>query len=47
MNSREPRSKMGLIDHELNYLAKILLCIMCGMAFTIVLTDEVSSQWFL
>ena len=43
MNSREPRSKMGVLDQELNYLAKILLFIMCGMAFVIVLASGVST----
>ena len=36
LNSRSPRSKVGKLENELNFLSKILFLIMCGLAFLII-----------
>ena len=46
MNSREPRTKIGLLDCELNYLSKILFFCMCCMALVIVFINGINTRWF-
>jgi phospholipid-translocating ATPase len=47
LNSREPRSKMGRIDQELNYLSKLLCAFLCDIAFIIVLCKGFKDMWLL
>lgn len=47
MNSSEPRSKMGVLDSELNYLSKVLFCVMCVLAFIIIFCSGFNDAWFL
>lgn len=46
MNSREPRSKMGMLDKELNFLSKALFIFMCSAAAMVVLiADDDEANW--
>jgi len=36
MNSKQPTSKTGLLDQEINFLSKVLFVFMCILAFVIV-----------
>ena len=39
MNSKMPRSKIGLIDQEINFLSKILFLLMLVIAAIIITMD--------
>ncbi|CAD8114795.1 unnamed protein product [Paramecium sonneborni] len=47
LNSREPRTKMGRLDNELNQLAKLLCVLLVCTAFTIVLSSGFQNEWLL
>jgi len=46
MNSKSPRSKVGLIDWEINFLSKVLFLFMVLIAFIIVVMDHFSGEWY-
>ena len=46
MNSKMPRSKVGLIDWEINFLSKVLFLMMLVVSFVIVVMDNFSGQWY-
>lgn len=39
MNSKQPRSKVGLLDQEINFLSKVLFALMMGIAAIIIIMD--------
>jgi phospholipid-translocating ATPase len=41
MSSKKPRSKVGSLDIEINYLAKVLFCLMIFLALVIVFMDGI------
>ena len=45
MNSKGPRSKIGLIDEEINFLSKILFILMLFFAGTIVVLNGFHGNW--
>lgn len=45
MNSNAPRSKIGLIDMEINFLSKILFILMLFFAGTIVVLNGFHGNW--
>lgn len=45
MNSREPRSKMGKLDRELNFISKFLFMFMCILATIIVGVEGFKDDW--
>lgn len=47
MNSKQPTSKTGLLDNEINFLSKVLFLFMCGLAFVIVFMNGFYAQWYL
>lgn len=47
MNSKDPRTKMGLVDMELNKLSKICLLIMCGLAAMIIIFKGFGYNWLI
>jgi len=47
MNSREPRSKVGKLDQEVNFLSKILFCVMVGLSLFLVILDGFSGRWYI
>lgn len=47
MNSKQPSSKTGLLDNEINFLSKVLFLFMCGLAFAIVFMNGFYAQWYL
>jgi len=47
MNSKMPRSKVGLLDQEINYLSKILLCVMLGISAIMIILDGFRGSWYL
>ena len=46
MSSKVPRSKTGLLDFEVNRLAKILFGLMMLLSFLIVLLDSFIGSWY-
>ena len=47
MNSREPNTKIGRFDMEVNYLSKVLFVIMLVLAFIMNVYNELNWLWFL
>ena len=47
MNSKEARTKVGQIDHELNMLSKLLLMFMMFLSFLMVFINGFQSSWFI
>lgn len=47
MNSHDARQKMGKTDSELNYLSKVLFCLMIILAILIVLSGGLGEYWIL
>jgi phospholipid-translocating ATPase len=47
MNSKSPSSKVGLLDLEVNYLAKVLFLLMVAMAATIVILNGFHASWYI
>lgn len=47
MNSKSPSSKVGLIDLEINFLAKVLFMLMVVMAATIVILNGFHASWYI
>lgn len=45
MNTSSPSNKMGLLDHELNHLSKILFALMGALAFLLVALRGFTGQW--
>jgi phospholipid-translocating ATPase len=45
MNSREPRTKMGRFDEEINWLSKILFVLMVGLALVMNIFREFNLLW--
>lgn len=46
MNSKQPRSKVGLLDSEINYLSKVLFLLMLLIAFLIIVLDGFDGSWY-
>ena len=46
MNSREPRSKFGQLDSELNYLSKLLFVFMVISSVVLVVLNGVRLEWY-
>jgi phospholipid-translocating ATPase len=46
MNSKMPRSKIGLLDWEINFLSKILFVLMLFIAFLMTLLDGFEGSWY-
>lgn len=46
MNSKMPRSKVGLLDLEINRLSKILFVLMLIMAGGIIAADGFQGDWY-
>ena len=46
MNGKNPRSKFGKLDYEVNYLAKILFLTMCFIAILIIVVDGFIGNWY-
>ncbi|CAI2369958.1 unnamed protein product [Moneuplotes crassus] len=47
MNSKNPNSKVGLLDLELNFLSKLLFVLMVLLALTIVISDGFHANWYI
>ena len=47
MNSKKPRSKVGLLDWEINTLSKLLFGLMLIISGIIVILDGFHGQWYL
>lgn len=47
MNSREPRSKVGKLDLEVNFLSKILFAVMVGLSVLLVSLDGFAGMWYI
>ena len=45
MNSKDPRTKMGLVDMELNKLSKICFIFMCSLAGMIIVFKGFGYNW--
>jgi len=46
MNSKMPRSKVGLLDEEINFLSKVLFVLMLVIAAIIVVMDGFVGSWY-
>jgi phospholipid-translocating ATPase len=46
MNSKMPRSKVGLLDQEINFLSKVLFGLMLGIAALIIIMDGFQGSWY-
>ena len=46
MNSKMPRSKVGLLDSEINFLSKVLFLLMLAIAASMTLLDGFGSKWY-
>jgi phospholipid-translocating ATPase len=46
MNNSQPRSKMGLLDMEINGLTKVLFCAVIGLAFVMMCLKGFSGPWY-
>jgi phospholipid-translocating ATPase len=47
MNSKMPRSKIGLLDDEINHLSKILFFVMLGISGLMIILDGFRGSWYL
>jgi len=47
MNGKNPRSKFGKLDLEINYLAKILFATMCFFALLIIVVEGFIGDWYM
>lgn len=47
MNSKNPGSKVGLLDLEINFLSKILFLSVMVIAFVIVFLNGFYARWYL
>ena len=46
MSSKKPRSKVGSLDHEINFLAKILFLLMLFLSLVIIFMDGFLGSWY-
>ena len=46
MNNSPPRSKMGLLDMEINGLTKVLFCAVIGLAFVLMCLKGFNGPWY-
>lgn len=46
MNNSSPRSKMGLLDMEINGLTKVLFCAVVGLAFVMMCLKGFNGPWY-
>jgi phospholipid-translocating ATPase len=46
MNSKMPRSKVGLLDQEINFLSKVLFVLMLVIALIIIVLDGFEGSWY-
>ena len=46
MNSKSPRSKIGLLDHEINFLSKVLFILMDVTSMIIVALEGFVGSWY-
>lgn len=46
MNNSQPRSKMGLLDMEINGLTKVLFCAVLGLAFVMMCLKGFNGPWY-
>jgi phospholipid-translocating ATPase len=46
MNNSQPRSKIGLLDMEINGLTKVLFCAVVGLAFVMMCLKGFSGPWY-
>ncbi|VVC25360.1 P-type ATPase, transmembrane domain,P-type ATPase, phosphorylation site,P-type ATPase, C-terminal,P- [Cinara cedri] len=46
MNNSQPRSKVGLLDIEINQLTKLLFCAVVGLAFVMMCLKGFSGPWY-
>lgn len=46
MNSKMPRSKVGLIDWEINFLSKVLFVLMLILAGIVIVLDGFVGSWY-
>jgi phospholipid-translocating ATPase len=46
MNNSQPRSKMGLLDMEINGLTKVLFCAVIGLAFVMMCMKGFGGPWY-
>ena len=46
LNGKNPRSKFGKLDLEINRLSKILFLTMCFIALLIIIVDGFVGQWY-
>jgi phospholipid-translocating ATPase len=46
MSAKKPRSKVGSLDWEINYLAKVLFCVMLVISLLIIVMDGFMGSWY-
>lgn len=46
MNSKMPRSKVGLLDNEINFLSKVLFILMLLISLFIIVGDGFVGSWY-
>lgn len=46
MNNSQPRSKIGLLDMEINGITKVLFCAVIGLAFVMMCMKGFSGPWY-
>lgn len=46
MSARKPRSKIGALDLEINFLAKILFALMLVLSLVIIIMDGFAGSWY-
>ena len=46
MNSKKPRSKIGLLDSEINFLSKVLFILMLIISAFIIVFDGFVGSWY-
>ena len=46
MSQKNPRSTVGSLDLEINYIAKILFCLMILLALLIIFMDGYHGTWY-
>ncbi len=46
MNSKMPRSKIGLLDSEINFLSKVLFALMLFISAAIIVLDGFVGTWY-
>jgi phospholipid-translocating ATPase len=46
MNNSQPRSKIGLLDMEINSLTKVLFCAVIGLAFVMMCLKGFNGPWY-